>query len=91
MRDELLEYYESELVVVAPDGRGICREVSEGGIALSVLSANVCEDPHVERMLEAFCVPDGARASETGRRFSGDHRIAAQRSYTRTTFGPCPP
>ena len=53
MRDELLEYYESELTFLRQMGAEFAEKYPKVAAA-AVLGANTCEDPHVERLLEAF-------------------------------------
>lgn len=53
MRDELLEYYESELSWLRQMGAEFAEKYPKVASRL-VLGANTCEDPHVERLLEAF-------------------------------------
>ncbi len=53
MRDELLEYYESELSYLRQMGAEFAEKYPKVASRLS-LGANICEDPHVERILEAF-------------------------------------
>lgn len=53
MRDELLEYYESELTFLRQMGAEFADKYPKVAARLS-LGANTCEDPHVERLLEAF-------------------------------------
>ena len=67
MRDELLAYYERELVFPAPDGCGIRRKYPKVAGRL-LLDEEKIEDPHVERMIEAFAFLTGRIGSETGRR-----------------------
>ena len=53
MRDELLDYYESELTWLRQMGAEFAGKYPKVASRL-VLGANTCEDPHVERLLEAF-------------------------------------
>ncbi len=53
MRDELLDYYESELSWLRQMGAEFADKYPKVASRL-VLGANTCEDPHVERLLEAF-------------------------------------
>ena len=53
VRDDLLEYYESELSWLRQMGAEFAEKYPKVASRLA-LSANVCEDPHVERLLEAF-------------------------------------
>jgi type VI secretion system protein ImpG len=53
MRDELLGYYESELAYLRQRGAEFARKYPKIAGRLS-LEADKCEDPHVERMIEAF-------------------------------------
>jgi len=53
MRDELLGYYERELTFVRQMGAEFARKYPKIAARLS-LEADKCEDPHVERMIEAF-------------------------------------
>ena len=53
MRDELLGYYERELSFVRQMGAEFARKYPKIAARLS-LEADKCEDPHVERMIEAF-------------------------------------
>src|SRR3974377_2230958 len=53
MRDDLLLYYENELNYIRQLGAEFSRKYPKRASRL-VLEADKCEDPHVERMLEAF-------------------------------------
>ncbi|HWB83584.1 MAG TPA: type VI secretion system baseplate subunit TssF [Bryobacteraceae bacterium] len=53
MRDELLLYYERELTFLRQMGAEFAAKYPKIASRL-VLEQNKCEDPHVERMLEAF-------------------------------------
>src|SRR5215213_1825166 len=53
MRDELLGYYERELVFLRQMGAEFARKYPKIAARLT-LEADKCEDPHVERMIEAF-------------------------------------
>lgn len=53
MRDELLEYYESELSWLRQMGAEFADKYPKVASRL-LLGANTCEDPHVERLLEGF-------------------------------------
>jgi type VI secretion system protein ImpG len=53
MRDELLFYYESELTFLRQMGAEFAEKYPKIASRL-VLEATQCEDPHVERLLEAF-------------------------------------
>ncbi|HZQ51738.1 MAG TPA: type VI secretion system baseplate subunit TssF [Bryobacteraceae bacterium] len=53
MRDELLEYYESELTFLRQMGAEFAGNYPKVAGRL-LLDPNTCEDPHVERLLEAF-------------------------------------
>jgi type VI secretion system protein ImpG len=53
MRDELLGYYERELSFVRQMGAEFALKYPKIAARLS-LEADKCEDPHVERMIEAF-------------------------------------
>ena len=53
MRDELLEYYERELTFLRGMGVDFAEKYPKIASRL-VLEPDRCEDPHVERMLEAF-------------------------------------
>jgi type VI secretion system protein ImpG len=53
MRDELLGYYERELVYLRQMGAEFARKYPKIAGRL-LLEADKCEDPHVERMIEAF-------------------------------------
>ena len=53
MRDELLDYYESELSWLRQMGAEFADKYPKVAARL-MLGANVCEDPHVERILEGF-------------------------------------
>lgn len=58
MRDELLPYYQRELTFI----RQIAAEFKEKYPAVAsglLLDANACEDPHVERLIEAFALIAG--------------------------------
>jgi type VI secretion system protein ImpG len=53
MRDELLGYYERELVFVRQMGAEFARKYPKIASRL-LLAGDRCEDPHVERLIEAF-------------------------------------
>lgn len=53
MRDELLEYYERELTFLRATGAEFAERYPKIASRL-VLEPTKCEDPHVERLLEAF-------------------------------------
>ncbi|MEN3332485.1 MAG: type secretion system protein ImpG [Blastocatellia bacterium] len=53
MRDELLGYYERELVFLRQMGAEFAQKYPKIAARLT-LEADKCEDPHVERMIEAF-------------------------------------
>jgi type VI secretion system protein ImpG len=53
VRDELLEYYERELTFLRGTGADFADKYPKIASRL-VLEPDRCEDPHVERMLEAF-------------------------------------
>ena len=53
MRDELLLYYERELTFLRQMGAEFAAKYPKIASRL-VMEADKCEDPHVERMLEAF-------------------------------------
>ena len=53
MRDELLLYYENELSYLRQLGAEFAQKYPKIAGRL-VLEADKCEDPHVERLLEAF-------------------------------------
>ena len=53
MREELLHYYERELTFMRRMGAEFAERYPKVASRL-LLEPNKCEDPHVERMLEAF-------------------------------------
>src|SRR5437667_11252084 len=53
MRDELLGYYERELVFLRQMGAEFAQKYPKVASRL-LLEPDKCEDPHVERMIEAF-------------------------------------
>src|SRR5438067_5379731 len=53
MRDELLGYYERELVFLRQMGAEFARKYPKIASRL-LLEGDKCEDPHVERLIEAF-------------------------------------
>lgn len=53
MRDELLSYYERELTFLRQMGAEFAEKYPKVAARL-LLEPNRCEDPHVERMIEAF-------------------------------------
>ena len=53
VRDELLEYYERELTFLRGMGADFAEKYPKIASRL-ILEPDRCEDPHVERMLEAF-------------------------------------
>ena len=53
MRDELLGYYEGELAYLRQMGAEFAEKYPKIASRLA-LEADTCEDPHVERLIEAF-------------------------------------
>lgn len=53
MRDDLLAYYERELIFLRQMGADFAQKYPKIATRL-LLEAETCEDPHVERLLEAF-------------------------------------
>jgi type VI secretion system protein ImpG len=53
MRDELLGYYERELAILRQTGAEFAQKYPKIAARL-LLEPDKCEDPHVERMIEAF-------------------------------------
>jgi type VI secretion system protein ImpG len=53
MRDELLGYYERELVFMRQMGAEFARKYPKIAARL-LIEENTCDDPHAERMIEAF-------------------------------------
>ena len=53
MRDELLDYYESELSFLRQMGAEFAEKYPKVASRL-VLGPNIAEDPHVERLIESF-------------------------------------
>jgi type VI secretion system protein ImpG len=53
MRDELLSYYERELIFLRQMGAEFAQKYPKIASRL-LLESNRCEDPHVERLIEAF-------------------------------------
>src|SRR6202451_172201 len=53
VRDELLEYYERELTYLRQMGAEFSEKYPKVASRL-LLEPNRCEDPHVERLIEAF-------------------------------------
>src|SRR5215470_18111909 len=53
MRDELLGYYERELIFLRQMGSEFAEKYPKIASRL-LLEPDKCEDPHVERMIEAF-------------------------------------
>src|SRR5215813_11953826 len=58
MRDDLLGYYERELAFVRQMGAEFARKYPKIAGRLH-LEADKCEDPHVERLIEAFAFLTG--------------------------------
>ncbi len=58
MRDELLEYYERELIFLRQMGAEFARKYPRIAARLQ-LEPDKCEDPHVERLIEAFALLAG--------------------------------
>lgn len=58
MRDELLGYYEHELAFVRQMGAEFARKYPKIAARL-LLEGDRCEDPHVERLIEAFALVAG--------------------------------
>ncbi len=74
MRDDVLLYYERELTYLREMGAQFAEKYPKIAARLMLEESKESEDPHVERLLEAFAFLAGARASEARRRFSRDHR-----------------
>jgi len=53
MRDELQLYYEKELTYLRQNGAEFAEKYPKVAARLQ-LESSKCEDPHVERLLEAF-------------------------------------
>ena len=62
MRDELLGYYERELIFLRRMGGEFARKYPKIATRL-LLEEEKIEDPHVERMIEAFAFLAGRRPS----------------------------
>ena len=77
MRDDLLLYYERELTFLRQMGAEFAAKYPKIASRL-LLEPDKCEDPHVERLLEAFAFLAGARPPQDRRRVPGDHRGAAE-------------
>jgi type VI secretion system protein ImpG len=58
MEDELLRYYERELTFIRGMGKAFARKYPKVAGRL-LLDADKCEDPHVERLIEAFALISG--------------------------------
>ena len=77
MREELLHYYERELTFLRRMGAEFAQRYPKVAGRL-MLEPNKCEDPHVERMLEAFAFLAARVHLKHRRRLSRDQRVAAQ-------------
>jgi type VI secretion system protein ImpG len=58
MSSELLPYYERELIFIRKFASEFAEQYPERAAALRMTSTG-CEDPHVERMIEAFALVAG--------------------------------
>src|SRR6266851_440685 len=58
MRDELLGYYERELIFLRQMGAEFAQKYPKIASRL-LLESDRCEDPHVERLIEAFAFLSG--------------------------------
>ena len=74
MRDDLLTYYERELAFVRQMGAEFAQKYPKIASRL-LLETDKCEDPHVERMIEAFSFL-AARVHLKLDDDSRDHRVA---------------
>ena len=81
VRDDLLLYYERELSFLRQMGAEFAAKYPKVASRL-VLEPDKCEDPHVERLLEAFAFLAAPRPPQDRRRVSGDHGIAAEHSVS---------
>ena len=63
MRDELLSYYERELTYVRRLGAEFAQKYPKIASRL-LLEPGRCEDPHVERLIEAFCLARSSRSPQ---------------------------
>ena len=77
MREELLHYYERELTFLRRMGAEFAQRYPKVAGRL-MLEPNKCEDPHVERMLEAFAFLAARVHLKIDDDFPGDQRNAAQ-------------
>ena len=89
LRNELRNYYESELTFLRQIGAEFADKYPKIASRL-LLEPDRCEDPHVERMLEAFALLAARVHLRDRRRLSPDHRGAAEYPLSRTICGPCP-
>jgi len=64
LRNELRNYYESELTFLRQIGAEFADKYPKIASRL-LLEPDRCEDPHVERMLEAFALPEFTCGSTT--------------------------
>ena len=85
MRDELLGYYERELIFLRRMGAEFARKYPKIAARL-LLEEEKIEDPHVERMIEAFAFLTGRISVKARRRTSRNHRILSQRSLSALPF-----
>ena len=88
MRDDVLLYYERELTYLREMGAQFAGKYPKIAARLMLEESKESEDPHVERLLEAFAFLAGARASEARRRFPRDHGSPPRESSTRISSGP---
>ena len=89
MRDELLLYYERELTCLRQMGALFAEKYPKVASRL-LLEPGKCEDPHVERLLEAFAFLAARVHLKVDDEFPGDHAGAARASYIRTSSGRYP-
>ena len=77
MRDELLGYYERELIFLRRMGAEFARKYPKVAARL-LLEEEKIEDPHVERIVEAFAFLAGRISCKARRRAARNHRGVSQ-------------
>ena len=88
MRDDLLLYYERELDYLRKSAAQFAEKYPKVASRL-VLEPTKCEDPHVERLLEAFAFLAARVHLKMDDEFPGDHGSVAHASSIRSWCVRC--
>ena len=80
MSDELLPYYNRELSFIRRLGAQFAKDHPKIAGRLRLGEEGVSEDPHAERMIEAFAYLNARHAPQVGGRIPRANRVAAGRA-----------